>query len=178
LLGGAAAITNAQLSLSGGSDRLNYLLSGTYHRETSVMPARGADRSYALYFNASHNSRKQKLQTTLSVGFLSKNDNLPPVDFTGSLSHYIPNQPASFLPDGSLNFEPGMTNPYKQLKELYRMNAVNLVSSVKISYRPIRNLELSVLLGFNRQYQHDFLGVPRSAQPPVVNPMPVIAAID
>jgi hypothetical protein len=74
LLGGSAAINDVQLSISGGSNKINYLLSGTYHRETTVMPTNGADRNYALYFNANTESQNKKVHTTISAGYLSKTD--------------------------------------------------------------------------------------------------------
>jgi TonB-linked SusC/RagA family outer membrane protein len=164
LLGGSAAINEVQLSISGGSHKSNYLLSGTYHRETTVMPTTGADRNVSIYFNASTESRNKKVHTTISAAYLSKKDNLQPVDFTGSLHNYIPNQPSSFLDDGSLNYGQLMVNPYKKLKELYKMNAMNVLGSWKISYRPVSGLELGASLGFNKQYQHDFYGIPKVAQ--------------
>lgn len=166
LLGGTASITNAQLSLSGGSNRTSYQLNGTYHRETSVIPGPGADRNYALYFNAAQHSKNRKLKTALSMAFLSKTDDLLPVDFTSTLRLYIPNQPDSFVPEPSSIFVPAVANPYMELKRLYKMNARNLVSSLKISYELVRGLELSAMLGINRQHQHDFSGIPKAAQLP------------
>jgi TonB-dependent SusC/RagA subfamily outer membrane receptor len=111
LLGGRAAIADVQLSLTGEIGRTIYRVSGTYHRETSVMPVHGADRHAAVFFSIVNTSKNKRLQTGISCGYLSKTDNLTPVDFTGNLRNYIPNQPASFLPDGNVNIGRWVHNP-------------------------------------------------------------------
>jgi TonB-linked SusC/RagA family outer membrane protein len=161
LLGGTAKTTDAQLSISGGSGNMSYLVNGGYHRETTVMPVAGSARQYALHFNLSNAFFKRKFKIELSTNYQAGVDDLPPIDFTGVMQLLIPHQPVSFSPDGSLNSDPSMIlNPYAKLKELYKMNTNNLVGNLKFLYKPVKGLELRASLGYQLQTVNDFKGVP------------------
>lgn len=51
LIGGTAKYTNANLSISGGTTNLQYLVSGTYNRTTTVFPGDFNDQRGAIHFN-------------------------------------------------------------------------------------------------------------------------------
>jgi hypothetical protein len=56
LLGGTAVINDANLSVSGGNINTNFLLSGSYHRESTVLPTEIADHRGALQASINHSS--------------------------------------------------------------------------------------------------------------------------
>src|SRR5687768_17340396 len=53
LLGGTARYNNFNASVSGGSPNVRYLISGTYHKETTVfpLPKDFADQKASVHFN-------------------------------------------------------------------------------------------------------------------------------
>jgi hypothetical protein len=74
------------------------------------------------------------------------------------------------MTNGNLNPDPLITfNPYRKLKELYKMNSNNLFSNLKISYTPFKNLELSMSLANTLLSIKDFYGVPTTALIPGVS---------
>jgi TonB-linked SusC/RagA family outer membrane protein len=165
LLGGTAHITDARLALSGSSQAINYRLIGGYHREASVMNLRGSDRRYLLHFHMAHAPAEKKYKIELSGTYQAGVDDMPPADFTPLLlqEFLVPNQPAPFLPDGSLNDDPTFFNPYRFMgNDVYKRNMNNLAGNLKTSWSPIRGLELSASLGYNTQSLNDIFSNRRS----------------
>jgi hypothetical protein len=73
-----------------------------------------------------------------------------------------PNQPPSFLPDGSLNFDvqnQGAFNPYIYRLFPFKWNMYSLVSYLKASWAPVKGLNLSMSVGYNTQALNDFRGI-------------------
>jgi TonB-linked SusC/RagA family outer membrane protein len=161
LLGGTAQITDAQLSISGGSNILYYSINGGYHRETTVMPVDGSNKRYSVHFHLGNVAAEKKLKLELTGSYQAGEDDLPAVDFTSQVILMTPTQPPSFLPDGSLNYDPSIRfNPYIKLKELYKLTSGNLLSHLKISWAPVKALELSTSFGYHLQTVNDFYGIP------------------
>jgi TonB-dependent SusC/RagA subfamily outer membrane receptor len=67
LIGGSAVTNNVQLSLSGGSNRLQYLLGAGYHRETTVFPGDLSNERLSGHVNLHYQSRDTNLNATLSL---------------------------------------------------------------------------------------------------------------
>jgi hypothetical protein len=70
-----------------------------------------------------------------------------------------PNQPPSFLPDGSLDVQ-NVFNPYLALLNRYKLKQHSLVSYLKASWSPIKGLNLGMSAGYNTQALNDFRGSP------------------
>ncbi|HEY0174932.1 MAG TPA: TonB-dependent receptor plug domain-containing protein, partial [Pedobacter sp.] len=78
LIGETAKVTEAQLSLTGGSELTNFLLSGTYRRETNVVPGSTGYYRGAVNFNLNHKSADNKFSITTSIKYVGdQNNSLP-----------------------------------------------------------------------------------------------------
>ncbi|OQP62260.1 hypothetical protein [Niastella populi] len=57
LIGGTANIHNAHISVSGGSNTTQYLLSASYRKETTVFPGKFADQTFYSHASLLHRSK-------------------------------------------------------------------------------------------------------------------------
>ncbi|MEN0055277.1 MAG: SusC/RagA family TonB-linked outer membrane protein [Mucilaginibacter sp.] len=151
--------TNAQLSISGGSDKTLYLISGNYRNVTNVQQLIGqGDQTSTLHFSLSSASKDNRFNITLTGGYTYDNNTIPSADLSGSAS-LAPNAPALFNPDGTLNFQNNtFDNPLRSKYLLAKTTVSNLVSSMTLSYQVLKNLKIQTTLGYNKQSLNEFLG--------------------
>ena len=149
LLGGTAVITNLQTSVSGGSDLTQYLLSGTYRTETTVLPADFEYDKGAVHFNMNHSSEDKKFKLIFSGGYTSQDNMLAATDLSRTARNLAPNAPALYDADGNLNFENGsFQNPLASLRGYTTAKTNDLVANTVLSYQMNPNWELKANLGF------------------------------
>src|SRR5207237_6502781 len=80
LIGGTAKYTNINADISGGTTAIQYLIGGSYNRQTTVFPGNFDDRSGGLHFNINGTAAKQKLKIQLSGSYSVDNNNLSNMD--------------------------------------------------------------------------------------------------
>jgi TonB-linked SusC/RagA family outer membrane protein len=164
LIGGTAQYKDAQISVSGGSINTQFLISGGYHKETTVFPDDFADKKASFQFNINHSSNNQKFKLQAS-GFYIKDDNkIPSTDITIYALGLAPNAPALYNPDGTLNWAPiaqgsgtvsTWVNPLSYLYDKYNNKVNNFLGSAVFSYRIFPNLTFSSRFGFNNLQSND-----------------------
>lgn len=149
LLGGTANIQNIQGTVSGGSDLTQYLLSGTYRSETTVIPGDfGYDRN-AVHFNMNHASEDKKFRLVFSGGYTFQENVQPTEDLSRKARNLAPNAPALYDENGELNYENNtFQNPLAPLKSYSTAKTNDLVTNAVLSYELLPNLELKANLGF------------------------------
>lgn len=167
LIGGTAYRNNAQLSISGGSDRTQFLVSGTYQKETTVFPGDFKYKKTNLNSTINHSSENGRFGISLSTSYTHEDNKLPTVDFTSSAYSLEPNAPALYDDEGNLNWENNTwDNPMAALEEQYAAVSKTLISNAVITYKILANLELKSSLGFT-SYQLDAQrAMPSSAENP------------
>ncbi len=154
LIGGIGLTTNVNGSLSGGTSAVQYLVRGTYQRETSVFPGKFADKKAGTYFHLNSTSLNRKFNFQLSVNLLLDNNQLPATDLTASAIRLEPHA-RLYNHDGSLNWAPDVNgnstldNPLKRLYYSYERKTDNLLSNAIINYKLGRGLELKTSFGYN-----------------------------
>lgn len=153
-LGGTGHTTNANLSLSGGSEATQFLLSGNYYRETGVYPGNLPNQRGGLLANISHKSADNRFQVNFSGNYTSVENQAPTTDLTSS-TFLSPNTPAFFDANGKLQWTYNgviIQNPYSYLREKYRIRTNNLAGSLNASYKIWKGLSAKILAGYNLQY--------------------------
>jgi TonB-linked SusC/RagA family outer membrane protein len=155
LIGGKAQYTNATVSLSGGTPAIQYLLSTTFHRQTSVFPGNFSDQQGSLHLSLSNNDINQKFHFLFSTNYSVDNNKLPGVDLTSLALLLVPNAPTIYNQDGSLNWMPDANgnstwfNPLAQYTyKTYEAKTNNLVSSGNLSYNISPQLTIGSRLGY------------------------------
>jgi TonB-linked SusC/RagA family outer membrane protein len=150
LIGGTAEINNLQASVSGGSASTQYLLSGNYRTETTVMPGDYKYKKGSVHFSMNHVSEDQKFKMVFSSNYVIQNNDQPAADLTGVSLTLAPNAPAPYDGGGNLNWENGTwENPLAMLQSKFLMHSDNLTVNSVLSYNILPNLQLKSSFGLN-----------------------------
>ncbi len=178
LIGGTAQYSNLNGSVSGGNSNIQYLFSGTWHRETTVFPGSSANESGTAHFNLNSSSNNQKFGFQLSTNYLVDENRLPSTDLTSTAVWTEPNAPAIYNVDGTLNWAANpangrstWTNPlvytlYRDYKNITK----NLISNSVISYKILPSLSLKSSFGYNNLQSDIFAPFPLTANRPENRP--------
>lgn len=150
LIGGTANIYNSQLSISGGSKLTQFLLSGTYRKETTVFPGDAHFNRGAVHTNLSHRSEDEKFNLAFSANYTNDKSTLPGIDLTRQSYLLPPNAPALYDSQGNLNWENGTwENPLAFLNGSYLNTVHTLLSNAILSYKFPAGFEFKTSLGFS-----------------------------
>jgi len=168
LIGSKGKLTNAQFSLSGGSSQIQYLVAGSFYRETSVFPNALPNTRGSVNTNLNHNSNDNRFKINLSTSFTSSENKTASTDLT-YYTFLAPNTPTFFTNEGNLKWvENGAQyeNPYRYLFERYNAKTNNLVSSLNISYRIINGLSFKIAMGYNQLNGNEMRLTPKTSLSP------------
>ena len=136
LLGGTAYINNVQLSASGGSANTQFLVGGTYRRETTVFPGDAHYTKAAVHSSITHRSDDDKFNLVFSADYSVDKNSLPGIDLTSRALSLAPNAPALYDEEGNLNWEEGtFQNPLGFLEGSYANNSNSLIANTSLSYK-------------------------------------------
>lgn len=157
LIGGTAHYSNFNGSISGGNTQTQFLISGTYHRETTVFPifdGKG-NSSGNIHFSLNSASQNQKFKVQLTGSFMSNVNNVPASDPTAIAFYLPPDAPALYNPDGTVNWglQPNGTysflgNPLQNTLSLVNNSTKNFTSNLVLSYELIKGLVLKSNFGY------------------------------
>lgn len=164
LIGGTASFTRLTAGMSGGSSQLQYLISSTYGRETSVFPGDFANTFGSLHFTVSATSVNQRFNLQLGGNYMVNTNKLPAEDFTSHALNLPPVAPALRNADGSLNWAPDPLtgnstwwNPLSRQYNLFDTKTHNLVANGSLGYRVLPGLELKSTFGFTSTSSDQFI---------------------
>jgi len=169
MIGGTSHYYDAQISVSGGTTIVQYLLGGGYHKETDIFPGNYSDQKTSVHFNITTNSSNQKFKAMLSGNYIVDNNKIGYYDLTNQ-SFLPPNAPDIYNPDGSLNWaNDTWSNPLALLISKYNPTTNNLVSNALLSYKILPTLEFKTSLGYNNMQVNEIRTFPISFFPPSYN---------
>lgn len=150
LIGGTAYVHNVQASVSGGSKGTQFLVSGTYRKETTVFPGDAHYGKGAVHSSITHQSPDNRFTLNFSADYAGDKNTLPGVDLTGAAYTLAPNAPGLYDAAGNLNWENGtFSNPLAFLQGSYLNSSQNLVSNAMLGYKILPDLQLKTSLGYN-----------------------------
>lgn len=156
LIGGTANYTNFNGTISGGTANTQFLIGGTYRRQTTVFPGNFADQQGALHFNLNNTSVNQRFKVQMNASFLADDNQLPNADLSAAAQNTPPDAPPLYKADGSINWQllPGTNantynNPIAVYQVTYKNLSYNLISHIDLSYRILSGLEIKAGLGYN-----------------------------
>lgn len=161
-IGNNAATTNANLSISGGNEQVQYLLGATYNRQTTSFPGNHYQQNATIRFAFGGISLNKRFRVSLSGSYNFIDQNLPNLDLTMIAMRTPPDFPPFLNPDGTLNFAPnpvtGRTttrspHQYAQMiggrENPARSN--NLVANLDLNYTILPGLVVKTTMGYNKQ---------------------------
>jgi TonB-linked SusC/RagA family outer membrane protein len=150
LTGGTAEITNIQASVSGGSQKTQYLLSGNTRSETTVFPAEFKYKKSAAHFSMNHTSDDDLFKITFSTNYTTQNNNQPATDLTAVSRTLVPNAPQLYDNQGNLNWENSTwDNPLATLKSEFISKINDFTANTVLSYNFLPNLQLKTSMGYS-----------------------------
>lgn len=161
-IGNNAATTNANLSISGGNEQVQYMLGGTYNRQTTSFPGDHYQQNATIRFAFGGISLNKKFRVALSGSYNFIDQNLPNLDLTMMAMRTPPNYPPFLNPDGTFNFAPNpvtgrtTTNSPHQYAQMIggRENPArsnNLVANLDLNYTILPGLVVKTTMGYNKQ---------------------------
>ena len=177
LIGNTAHYNEYNAAVSGGNNNLNYLMSGTFNRETSVFPGNFADQRAGLHFNIGSSSQDQKLHLELTGEYLVDVNKLPAGDLTYYASTTPPDAPLLYNPDGSINWAlngAGSStwhfgnNPIASYAlATYQNTTNNLIANGLLSYKILPGLSFKTNLGYTNLQTNEYIAMPTTAFQPL-----------
>jgi TonB-linked SusC/RagA family outer membrane protein len=149
LIGGNAPNTNASVSVSGGSEKSNYLLSGNYYHEGTVFPGNFGFKRASFLSSINLGSASDRLNASFTVTYNHTESNQPGADPTLNI-FMPPNLPDPYDQYGKLTWSNNSVylNPMAQLLQTNYAGTDNLVGNLTFSYRILKGLVFKTSLGY------------------------------
>ena len=170
LWGKTASSTNAQLSLSGGSNNVSFRIGAGYSRADEIT-AIGGDQRMDVSFNITYHSLNNKLTVGLSGQYGYTQSDMIQIPNATKLA---PNAPPIFNSDGSLDWADwlptGNGNPFYTLFQPYTAKTSLLAVNLPVSYQFLRGLKFTTSFGYNISHADQVYLTPISSQDPAGNP--------
>ncbi|BAV07729.1 TonB-linked outer membrane protein, SusC/RagA family [Filimonas lacunae] len=171
-LGGTSRYANVSLNVSGGTPLSQYLISGTYYKESTISPGDFADVKGSAHFNFNTSSQNQRLKFQMSASYMSDFNKLQQLDLADLALNLAPVAPDLYKSDGTLNWaiddngRSTWANPLARLNSTYEIKTNNLVSSGDLSYRVSSKITARVNGGYTITQTRDKSISPNSAYAP------------
>ncbi|HEX9825516.1 MAG TPA: SusC/RagA family TonB-linked outer membrane protein, partial [Flavobacteriaceae bacterium] len=167
LLGRTAYRNNAQLSVSGGSEQTQFLISGAHLKETTVFPGDANYKKSTAFSNINHESKDRRFKMNLSTNYTVEKNKLPRTDLTKLAYTLEPNAPELYDSDGNINWEnETFDNPLAKLEEDYQVKINTLIANMGISYQLFPSLEFRSNLGYSNVNLDSYYISPSTARNP------------
>jgi TonB-linked SusC/RagA family outer membrane protein len=152
ILGNTAHYDRAQLSVSGGNDNTSFSFSGSYSKETTIMPIDLSDKKYNGRLSINHRSANKRFTSQFTVTYGMDNNTLPGWSIASFTLSLPPIAPPVYDTAGKLYWGPsdaGYQNPLGRLQERYSGKLSSLVTGSVISYELLKGLRIKANLGYN-----------------------------
>ncbi|WP_298152202.1 SusC/RagA family TonB-linked outer membrane protein [Flavobacterium sp.] len=149
LTGGTVDINDVKASISGGSEKTQFLISGDFHKETTVFPGEWRYKKGGAHVNLNHTSDNGKFRAQFSGGYTAQDNLQPGNDLTAISKKLAPNAPALYNADGTLNWEDSTwENPLALLKGKAKGRTSDLVANAVLGYQLLPELTVKSSFGF------------------------------
>lgn len=167
LIGNTANTNKVQGSVSGGSEYTRFMLNGMYQNETSVYPGNFNYDRITVNANLQHTDVANKFKLDFSTAYSLEDNYLPGNDLTFNAMWLAPNAPALYDDTHNLNWENGTwNNPLAQLENKYKNKSSTLNSSLVLSYKLVKNLDIKLTSGYGISLLKDYVTSPATAYDP------------
>jgi TonB-linked SusC/RagA family outer membrane protein len=156
LMGGTSKITNINGSVSGGSEQTQFMVSGTYGKETTVLPGDFGYNRVNVRSSITHVSADRRFKMSFTGGYGIQDNKQPSTDLTTEAWRLAPNAPALYDAEGNLNWENNtFENPLRYLEGLSQSNTHDLVANTTLSYSLFDNIEIKSSFGYTDLNHHE-----------------------
>ena len=155
LLGGTAAITDVNISASGGTATTSFRIGGSFHKQGSVLPIDMDYKKVTTALSLNHISEDKKLGINVSANYgVDKTNSTITYSILPLAYELPPNAPPLYNTDGSLHWEEwtysDWDNPLAEKYNPSENNVQNLIANMGISYEVYKGLEIKANLGYTQ----------------------------
>jgi TonB-linked SusC/RagA family outer membrane protein len=177
LIGGTATTSNAQASVSGGSELVQYMASGGYYRETDVYPGKFPNTRGSGQLNINTRSGDRKFNAAFRANYSSAKNTTSSRDLAGSIT-MAPNYQLYDSAGGLMWNEKGyrMDNPLAYLLSKYTATTESLMTDALLSYMILPGLTIRSSIGYNTVAVNELSLTPKTAQNPLTTDLVGMAA--
>lgn len=148
LFGATGKLTEANTSISGGSEGTNFLLSGTIRHESTVQPGDNGYRKGSGMLSINHSSPDGKFRATATANYTGDFNDALASDIS-QFYNLVPNMPI-YNEEGGFLWNGNTQNPYAYLQRKHETRNSTLLTSGSLTYSPLHNLDISATIGYNR----------------------------
>jgi TonB-linked SusC/RagA family outer membrane protein len=171
LLGGTSEINNVQGTISGGNINSQFLISGNYRSESTVLPGDFLYRKGGAQASFNHQSDDHKFKMTFSISYIRQHNNQPAFDFTSDARLLAPNAPALYDAEGHLNWENSTwDNPLSNLMVKFEAKTNDLITNTVLSYKLLPGLIVKSSFGLTDLSTLESRVTPSDKANPALNP--------
>lgn len=150
LLGDRSDVTNASVSVSGGTNNTQFLFRGSYYKETLVYPGDYDYQRGSGHINLNHKTEDNKFRLSVSSTFTTDKNVQPNADFVANAITLAPNAPPIYDSLGQINWENGtFNNPFAATEIESESQTDNFITNAVLSYFPINGMEVKSNIGYN-----------------------------
>ncbi|WP_048508601.1 SusC/RagA family TonB-linked outer membrane protein [Chryseobacterium angstadtii] len=168
IVGQAAQSMNTAANLSGGSDKTQFLIGGSFNRESTVFTGDSRYKKGTVNLNINHRALKDRLEVAFSANYSLESNRL----FNGNALYYSnlpPNLPELYNADGSLNWSQNgasFYNPIAFTRKEFNSYRKNLITRMQLSYSILKDLNIKTAFGYNDLHADERSYDPLSTQDP------------
>ncbi|MEO6524421.1 MAG: SusC/RagA family TonB-linked outer membrane protein [Mucilaginibacter sp.] len=148
--GGMGHWTNAQSSLSGGTDQYTYRLGAAFNRTTDITTVSGINQRASVSFAFNNHSQNKRFNLGLTTNYSFSEMNQIAIS---SVSTLAPNAPGAFDSNGNLNYAGWGAQrgffPFSALLKPYTSKVNYLSANLMLSYALTKGLIIKTSLGYN-----------------------------
>lgn len=168
--------TDAHVSLSGGSDRITYVISPGYTKSEYNYNGNFYDQRFTMHSNLNYASSENRFTVDFGFDYSYEQNNSAASPSLISSILTPPNFPDLYTADGkpNWNYKGYNTSQFVQyaaaLKQPSELSAYNLKNSLSLGYRIFDGLRFTMNLGYNRITSNEEQRIPASTINPRNNP--------
>ncbi|WP_158618101.1 SusC/RagA family TonB-linked outer membrane protein [Chitinophaga lutea] len=166
MIGNTANFTNVSGSVSGGTEKTSFMLSGTYDQQTSVMPNSLPFRRVGSHLSFDHTGLDGKFQVTASVNYSTIRDKSIPTDIT-SYYNLAPNYPLYDATGKYYWFGTNILNPLAIMHRTSDTRTNSLIANSTVRYTILPGLNVKVNLGYTKTDMKQVQTYPSISQNPL-----------
>jgi len=167
LIGGTAATTDANVSVSGGSGGTTIYVNAGYHRQGTIFPGDADDVRKSIRLNANHVSQNGKFTAGVIAGYNTSTLNLQGQDLTSTID-MAPSYPL-YTATGAPNFSGQRSYPLAYTMQPYNSQTKTYNGHANISYQPVKGLTIKLDAGLNNVISNQTLKTPLESLNPTLN---------
>lgn len=148
LIGGTAKLTEANFSVSGGSEQTRFMISGTFRNEGTVQPGDNGYQKGSGLLSLDHRSSDNRFGITATANYVADFNDAMATDIS-QYYNLAPNMPI-YDDAGAYYWYGNDQNPIAFLERRHETRNNALLTSATVRYSPLQGLTLSTAVGYNR----------------------------